>query len=206
MNKKPTYFDLEPFKKALKSFITINAESRSNLRTLFTLNQEVLSNCFRDEHEENSFKRCIDIKELAPRLQAQGFSLDTQMAENLGAFLICFGDIELEEGYGERVPPETDDQRKAKMLLDMKRAERAKNADAKGDKGKQKNLTAEEQEKKKKEETDWALEEEKLMQQMKPSPPMKVLLNLTSIHDLLNSIDCMAKYDRMLSEQNMTEF
>jgi len=41
---------------------------------------------------------------------------------------------------------------------------------------------------------------------MKPSKPMKVLLKLTSIHDLLNSIDRMAIYDRMLSELNMTEF
>lgn len=32
LNVKPTYFDLEPFKKALKSFIVLNAESRSHLR------------------------------------------------------------------------------------------------------------------------------------------------------------------------------
>jgi hypothetical protein len=41
---------------------------------------------------------------------------------------------------------------------------------------------------------------------MKPSKPLKVLLKLTSIHDLLNSIDRMATYDRMLSELSMTEF
>ena len=35
---------------------------------------------------------------------------------------------------------------------------------------------------------------------------MKVLLNLTSIHDLLNAIDRMARYDRLLTELNMTEF
>ena len=65
MNKKPTHFDLEPFKKALKSFIALNAESRSHLRTQFVQNQELLINCFKDEREENSFKRCIDIKEIA---------------------------------------------------------------------------------------------------------------------------------------------
>ena len=42
--------------------------------------------------------------------------------------------------------------------------------------------------------------------QMKPAKPMKELLNLTSIHDLLNAIDRMATYDRMLTELNMTEF
>ena len=41
-NQKPTYFDLEPFKKALKSFVTLNAESRSKLRTDFYQNQEML--------------------------------------------------------------------------------------------------------------------------------------------------------------------
>ncbi len=33
MNKKPTYFDMEPIKKALKSFIALSAEIRSALRT-----------------------------------------------------------------------------------------------------------------------------------------------------------------------------
>ena len=41
---------------------------------------------------------------------------------------------------------------------------------------------------------------------MKAAKPMKVLLNLTSIHDLLNAIDRMARYDRLLTELNMTEF
>lgn len=41
---------------------------------------------------------------------------------------------------------------------------------------------------------------------MKPAKPMKALLRLTSIHDLLNAIDRMAKYDRLLTELNMTEF
>ena len=206
LNKKPTHFDLEPFKKALKSFIALNAESRSNLRSQFFQNNEMLVNCFTDEHEENSFKRCIDIKEISQRLQAHGFPMDQHMADNLGALLICFGDIEFEVGYGERVPPETDEQRKAKMLLEMKRADRAKQVDPKGDKKIAKQLTIDELEKKKKEDEEWAKEEEKLLLAMKPSKPMKVLLNLTSIHDLLNAIDSMQTYDRMLSELRMTEF
>jgi len=205
-NKKPEHFDLEPFKKAFKSFITISAEFRSQLRTHFAQKQDDLINCFRDEHEENSFKRCIDIREIAPRLKTNGFPIDQQMEENLGALLLCFGDIAFESGYGERVPPETDEQRKAKMLLEMRRADRAKQGDGKGDKKLQKQLTTEELEKKKKEDDDWKKEEEKLMNQMKPDKPMKVLLNLTSIHDLLNSVDDMATYDRMLTELAMTEF
>lgn len=38
LNVKPTYFDLEPFKKALKAFIVLNAESRSHLRAQFAQN------------------------------------------------------------------------------------------------------------------------------------------------------------------------
>ena len=68
-NKPPTYFDLEPFKKALKNFTTISAELRSQLRTNFAQKQEDLINCFKDEQNENSFKRCIDINEIAPRLK-----------------------------------------------------------------------------------------------------------------------------------------
>ncbi len=68
MNKKPTYFDMEPIKKALKSFIALSAESRSALRTQFIVNKQLLINCFKDDQGENSFKRCIDIKEIAPRL------------------------------------------------------------------------------------------------------------------------------------------
>ena len=44
------------------------------------------------------------------------------------------------------------------------------------------------------------------MRQAKPSKPIKVLLRLTSIHDLLNSIDNMATYDRLLTELGITEF
>ena len=40
MNKKPTYFDMEPIKKALKSFIALAAESRSALRTQLILNKQ----------------------------------------------------------------------------------------------------------------------------------------------------------------------
>lgn len=82
---------------------------RSQLRTQFAQRQEDLTNCFKDEHGENSFKRCIDVKEIAPRLRQNGFPLDQQTEENLGNLLLCFGDIAYERGYGERVPPETKD-------------------------------------------------------------------------------------------------
>lgn len=129
---------MEPFKKALKNFTTINAELRSQLRTNFAQKQEDLINCFKDEQSENSFKRCIDINEIAPRLKQQGFPIDAQMEEHLGSILICFGKIAYEVGYGERVPKETDEQTKARKVLELRRFERSKQQDPKGDKKMQK--------------------------------------------------------------------
>lgn len=41
---------------------------------------------------------------------------------------------------------------------------------------------------------------------MKPAPPEKILLRLTSIHDLLNALDRMSVYDRLMTELKLTEF
>ena len=73
------------------------------------MNKQLLVNCFQDQHEENSFKRCIDVHEISGRLQQQGLALDQQIGDQLHSVLTCFGDIEWEEGYADRVPPETDE-------------------------------------------------------------------------------------------------
>ena len=72
-------------------------------------------------YEENSFKRCVDINEMAGKLIQAGLNLEPHHHDNLGGILLCFGDIDFDRNWGERVPPETDEQRKAKMLLDMLR-------------------------------------------------------------------------------------
>ena len=41
---------------------------------------------------------------------------------------------------------------------------------------------------------------------MKPSKPIKVMLKLTSLHDLLNCLSKMGEYDRMLTDLKMTNF
>ena len=41
---------------------------------------------------------------------------------------------------------------------------------------------------------------------MKPSKPVKVMLSLTSIHDLLNCLNRMGEFDRMLTDLKMTSF
>ena len=56
-------------------------------------NQEVVRSVFKDDHEEVSFKRCVDVQEMAQKLQQAGIPLDNSQFENLGAALICFGEI-----------------------------------------------------------------------------------------------------------------
>ena len=121
--KKPTHFDLEPIQKALKRFLLNNCESRSNMRTLFVNNSDVVNSVFKDMYEENSFKRCIDIHEMAGKLSAAGLNLEPHHNDNLGGLLLCFGNIDHDRLWGERVPPETEEQKRAKMLLDMRKQE-----------------------------------------------------------------------------------
>ena len=69
-----------------------------------------------------------------------------------------------------------------------------------------KQMTEEEHQKKKMEDEAYKAEEQRLIAHMKPSPPEKTLLNLTSIHDLLNALDRMSVYDRLMSELKLTNF
>ena len=59
----------------------------------------------------------MDVSELAQALVEGGINLDVNIQESLGSLLLCFGDIEVEEGWGDRIPPDTEEQRKNKMLL-----------------------------------------------------------------------------------------
>jgi len=68
---------------------------------------EQVRGIFKDESSDLSFKKCIDINELAPKLVNAG--LEINLPENIGAIFRCFGCIELEEGWGLRQPPETED-------------------------------------------------------------------------------------------------
>ena len=126
VEKRPTHFDLAPIKKALHAFCINNCESRSALRTLFINNNDLVSSVFVDQYEEPSFKRCIDLTEMASKLTGAGLNLESFQVENLGGILQCFGEIDHDHTWGERVPPETDEQRKAKMRLEIKRADKLK--------------------------------------------------------------------------------
>ena len=70
---------------------------------------------FLDEFNEQSFKKCVDVYELAGRLVKEGYDLDPILVDNMGSILLCFGEIEHELRYGERVPDLTEEERRAKV-------------------------------------------------------------------------------------------
>lgn len=53
-------------------------------------------------------------------LVGEGHELDAVLVENLGAILLCFGEIEHDIHYGERVPPETEDEKRARYVAELK--------------------------------------------------------------------------------------
>jgi hypothetical protein len=59
--KKPTHFDLAPFLKALKRFLSCNGETRSKLRVDLRENLTVIKKLFVDEYGDPSFKKCLNI-------------------------------------------------------------------------------------------------------------------------------------------------
>ena len=136
---------------------------------------------------------------MSGKLTAAGLNLETYQVENLGGILQCFGEIDNDNTWGERVPPETDEQRKAKMLLEIKKQDKLK-AEQAAKQTKKIEKTPEELEKQRKEEAEDKKREEELIAQMKPSKPIKVMLNLTSLHDLLNCLNRMGEFDRMLTD------
>lgn len=127
--KRPTHFDLAPFQKALKKFLNCNADERSKVRTLFHEKANIVRNCFKDVHGEISFKKVMDVHELAAALAEAGVNLDPAIAESLGSLLLCFGDIEHDKSWGDRLPPDTEEQRKAKYQLKILQEERQKAED-----------------------------------------------------------------------------
>lgn len=78
---------------------------------------------FLDPFKEMSFKKVVDVHELAALLVKEGMELDPTITENLGSILLCFGDIEFDPRYGDRIPPETEDEKRQRIVAEMKQKE-----------------------------------------------------------------------------------
>jgi len=71
----PTHFDLAPILKALKRLLACSPEERSNIRTIMTQDRNKVRSIFTDEYQEPSFKKCVDIDELAKKLADAGIQI-----------------------------------------------------------------------------------------------------------------------------------
>mmetsp|Transcript_30127 Transcript_30127/g.46039 ORF Transcript_30127/g.46039 Transcript_30127/m.46039 type:complete len:216 (+) Transcript_30127:1317-1964(+) len=134
---KPTHFDIQIFFKAFKRFISCNGEMRSQARKLLLKDINKTMKVFLDDFNEQTFKKCVDVYELATRLGESGFDIDPIIQENLGAVLMCFGEIEHDLHYGKRIPPESEEERRARIVAEMKAKEMIeakKEAEANGEK------------------------------------------------------------------------
>ena len=62
----------------------------------------------------------MDVYELSTLLKDKtnglDMDLDPVVSENLGAILLCFGEIEHEPRYGERVPEETEEEKRVRVI------------------------------------------------------------------------------------------
>lgn len=207
--KRPTHFDLVPFQKAIKKFMSCNAEERSKVRAIFAEKETQVRAVFKDAHGEKSFKKVMDVHELNGCLQEASINLDPEVGNSLGSMLLCFGDIEVDKGWGDRLPPDTEEQRKAKVLLKITLDERAKAQEERTKKaqtGLYKPPTEEESEKHAQEMKEEDARIENLTKIAKPKDPIKAMLHETSIHDFLVSLDRSAEYDRMLAHLGMIKF
>ena len=74
---KPTHFDISIFLKCFKRFAACSGELRSTARKLLLKDINRTMKVFLDQFKEQSFKKCVDIYELAGLLVAEGHELDS---------------------------------------------------------------------------------------------------------------------------------
>ena len=106
----------------------------------------------------------------------------------MGSILMCFGQIEYELQYGERIPPETEEEKKARVIAEIKEKERddaRKEAEAAGEKFN---------------------EEEYKVPVIEPKKEVKMLLHLISITDLKFCCQQMFEFDKILYEMQVQGF
>jgi len=188
---KPTHFDVTVFLRCYQRFIMCDGEVRSAARKLLLRDLNQTAKVFVDEHHDQSYKKCVDVHELALLLNKAGFdNLDNTMVENLGSILMCFGEVEYDMCYGERIPPDTDDDKREKKKLEKKLQEieeARKEAEAAGEK----------------------FNEDDPMYKLpviEPKKPIMMLLHLISITDMKFCCQKMFEFDKVLYDMVIQKF
>lgn len=185
---KPTHFDIAVFLQSFKRFVACDGAQRSNARRLLLTDLSKSAQVFVDQHNDLSYKKVIDVHELPQLLHGQGEPVEPTLLENLGAILLCFGEIEHELQYGKRTPPETEEERRARRVAELKakEAEEArKEAEADGEK---------------------AVEDEPKIPLPEPRKPIMMLLHLISVIDMKFCCQKMFEFDKVLHEMGIQKF
>jgi hypothetical protein len=133
-----------------------------------------------------SYKKVVDVYELAELMHNNKFNMSQELMRDLGAILVCFGEIEFEAKYGNRIPPETEDQRRAAIIA----------------------ASVEEKIKAAKEAGEEINEEElrKGIPNVKKREPVMMLLHLISITDMKFCVQKMFEFDKALYEMGTQKF
>lgn len=188
-DQRPTHFDIEGFRKAYKRFAACNGETRSKVRQMLLSNMNKTRQVFVDEHDEQSYKKVVDVNELADLMQKKQFHMDSTISANLGAILVCFGEIEYELSYGLRVPPETPAEARAALVAKTKREEREeliRKAEAAGEKISEADLPQ--------------------VPEVPERKPVLMLVHLISITDMKFCAQKMFEFDKVLFEMGVQKF
>ena len=89
---QPTYFDLEPLRKALKAFCDANPDQRTKLRQELQKNQAKLESCFKKE--DGSLDKSlvhVNTTNFSVHLEKANITFDPTIAPIIGPTLRCFG-------------------------------------------------------------------------------------------------------------------
>ncbi len=92
---KPTWFDIEPFHKALTKFIGCDLKNREKVCKIFRENKDHLMQLFVKDNFELKENRCVDFQEIFMFMTKQlGIKLEEDFIEIIPNMLICFGALD----------------------------------------------------------------------------------------------------------------
>ena len=175
---KLTHFDLEPALHAIKDFLQLNSEVRSQMRMDMKREADSIEAIFVDEHRKRSFKQWVDIMSFEKILTSRNVSYSHAQGTT-GKLLRWFGELAYQLKEVIKMP-EKDPKEIAKEL--------ARKKDEKEEKGKE--------EKDGKKPRAPSIDEDS-DEQKKQAPPQCINVKLyeTSIHDMYQALEKSRDYD-----------
>lgn len=214
IEERPSYFDLEPFKNAVKAFLLMKPQVRSQMRTLYSQQMEKIQNeVFVDAEEDNeaTFKRVVDLKKIGAVFKDKKISKafggneaeSGDIEKNIGQMLLCFGDIQFIEELDIKETKRDIPKEAPQPPADAKR-DRASTKKREGSIGKDDVIPEEPVAGGKEEEKKEEKKEERKEEKKEKETVLEVYKKWsTSIHDFIEAVEKMADYDYTLHEMGL---